>query len=387
MSGLFLRSFFISCILAVLLSISVFGIAVYLLFFLGSDGLISIQKESENASIGLASTLAHMAGERISESQAVALSATMAETVEQTQNRFDKKLSNYKIDEIFLIDKSGRPLAHSNIAKLAADSKVSYKTEEFLEILDKEKRYPNVPYKFYTKEEVKTFPTELYEAVDSLSPEFGAYLRRHYPQRVLRRYHLAMAVYPVDQITAIGAVHLFVESEATNLYLKELTNYSLVSLAWGAGSVFLVSGLLFFLLILIWHGPQKRMQLQAARIREMEDSLHEASEEGTLQEDGPTATELELMEDARRASESPDPAPASDGPTATELELMEDARRRERERPKESPPRKGVVALQAPPVLRGEQRIAEEEVIYDAIPLESESLSLGTKSGDDWEGL
>lgn len=366
MFRVFWRTILNSILLSILLSTAFFVLGSYLLLKLGSSGAVETGKLTENFGLEIATGVARMAGERMAETEDVPLTDMLKDIVQNSTNSQKKLQSNYAIKEIFILDRKGTILAHSEVFNAASGSGVDYKSDpRYTSILKLERKTISIPHRMDILEQVQLNDVDFYQALHKYMPELAMRLRYAFPHQVATRYLYGVPVYRVDEKEASASVHLIMEAKASNTFLVSVQDASLKSVALAFGLLFLINCIMFFALMLTFNGFGRK----SARVDKMVQSeksgmpeIHAAPETGEQ-----TYTRAESKTEILK-----DPGP-DDGPTAAELEIMAEAREREALRMEEHM----RSTAQAQSYVSGTGNysdIDDDEPVLDAIPLENISV-------------
>ncbi|MCB1173756.1 MAG: hypothetical protein KDK39_09335 [Leptospiraceae bacterium] len=392
MGKLILRSFLVSFLLSIPLSLGFGILGGYLVYTAGSQGLAAIEGSTRNTGLELGSALARMAGERLSKDQSVELSATMAQSVQRSRQKSALNQGSVVVQEIFLLDPAGRVLAHSDVARMAKNAQTDYNTPEYKSVLRLNDRHPSIPYETKTLESVAIAPAGLYDSVRSVSPEAYHFLETNFPEKVVTRYRLSIAVMKVDEEYASAGLHLIVKSESVNQYITGLRQLGQNGLIIALASIFLVIGSLLLVLLLVFGHPMVDLEKKSRQVKQLTAMMDLPEVYATEKPPAPANTGLEAMTDNGDETQHPED---NDGPTATELEIMAmqagpDSDRQQSVPEQEStehnpvPPRHNGKDLNGHPVSEPEAvspwqyersfqyqpKQPAEVPVYDAIPLE-----------------
>lgn len=373
MGNLIFRNIFMSVVLSILLCLSLAGLGGWLIFSLGNKGLSEIQSLSSFTGLEVGSALARMAGERISKEKDVELSATMKDIVSRSRDKRAQNSVNFSVDEIFLLNKKGVPLAHSDVAKMAKNSKTNYKTKEYRSILNKENNSYQSVYEKKVLESRNFADGNLYTSIRDASPELATYLEQVFPEKITTKYRLSVAVFRVDEKLPSAGIHMIVSTQSVNQYLLSLKQYSLDTLIWVVVSVFVTTTSIFFLSLLMYSGTFLGFKKANKKIMTLKDQVVrlESLEDNLILEDDIGGSKI---------APQPQTTVNSEGPTVAELEIMEDERQREIVREEVSVKKESSQQVNSrqpqesflEPVSKNE---IDYEEIFDAIPLDNLSLT------------
>ncbi|MBW7858757.1 MAG: hypothetical protein H3C43_10815, partial [Leptonema sp. (in: Bacteria)] len=168
-----------SFLIAVLL-ITALALPVWYIYSQGNQFVVDAEKSAQNRSYEMAITLNTMSAESLYYDNLIALSSTLATVVNQSSERNDP----FKIQEIFVVDKTGNLIAHSDIAKMAAESFTKYDSSQYH---FGEVRFKSDPISIEVTERVKPEYGSLVKNL-KLEPVFDYLLNKMLPNLAASRY-------------------------------------------------------------------------------------------------------------------------------------------------------------------------------------------------------
>lgn len=156
-----------------------------------------IRSRGENVAL----SLGEIAGENPGAKRRVTLSETMRQIVENSYRHEDP----FPVEEIFLINRRGRLIAHNDVPTLARGSGVSYESKEYLSILESF-RGNAVEFTIVEQGERPSgfLKGLLFDYFHSVNEGLTA-----------GRYHVAAAVFPPDVDRATSAIHMMIRNNYT----------------------------------------------------------------------------------------------------------------------------------------------------------------------------
>lgn len=300
-----------------------------MIFSLGHTGLREIQNNSSYTGIEIGSALARIAGERISIDKDVELSATMKDIVNRSRDNRAQNGSSFSIDEIFLLNKNGIPLAHSDVGKMAKNSEIDYSKPEYKSILNKEQLSYRPVYEKQILESHSFADGELYDSLRNLNKDLAQKFERTFPEKIITRYRLGIAVFRVDETLASAGIHMVVTTQSVNKYLKALKEYSIVTLIWIYASVFIITSCIFFLSLLVYYGTFNKLKKANKKLVVLSSQVSQLEHADDTTEPENDSQVIQSEENEQIAGSADQPVLENDGPTAAELEIMEEAQHRQ----------------------------------------------------------
>ncbi len=232
-----------SFLIAILL-VAALAIPVWYVYSQGNRFVRESEQVARNRALEMGITLNTLSGESLYYDNLIALSHTMHMVVRQNQTRNDA----FEIREIFLVDNDGRLIAHSDIAKLASDSGVSYDPEIFR---FGQLRFKGDPLSLEVTERVKPEFGPLITRL-GLAPLFEGLLARMLPGLTASDYHLAGSVYMPDEALPSGSLHILIHNRNAAGVLGQYTSTVLEVLAISVvGAVLLWAIFTIFLAVLV----------------------------------------------------------------------------------------------------------------------------------------
>lgn len=181
-----LKILFGSFLIAVLL-VTALALPVWYVYSQGNRFVRESEQVARNRALEMGITLNTLSGESLYYDNLIALSHTMHMVVRQSETRKDA----FQIREIFFVDKDGKLIAHSDIAKLAADSGVSYDKDKFQ---FGQLRFKGDPLSLEVTQRVKPDFGPLVAKIGA-TPLFERLLAFMLPDLTASDYHLAGSVY------------------------------------------------------------------------------------------------------------------------------------------------------------------------------------------------
>lgn len=200
-----LGSFLIGFLLVTALSLP-----VWYIYSQGNQFVADAEKSAENRSKEMAITLNTLSGESLYYDNLIALSSTLATVVKQGIERNDP----FKIQEIYVVDKSGNLIAHSDIAKMASESATKYDSQ-----IGK-LRFKSDPVSVEVTERVKPDYGNLIKNL-GLTSVFDYLLNQILPNLTASRYHVTGTIYQPDDDNSSGSIHLLVANQNAATILNQ----------------------------------------------------------------------------------------------------------------------------------------------------------------------
>jgi len=224
-----------------------FIVPIVYIYQSGKDFIQEVQQQTRNRVQEIAIALDTMSGESIYYDNMISLSNVMAKIKEHTNIRNDP----YKIQEIFLLDKENRLLAHNDILKVAKDFQPNYDPKKYR--LGQILFYGNpVAIEITNYAEVQ-LPPEL-KKLDSylffinIENMVNSYLKKYLPDLLANQYHVYTSVYPPDEILPKASLHILIE----NTGIVPLISYWVKQMfyVWLFSSAVFVALFLYFMILL-----------------------------------------------------------------------------------------------------------------------------------------
>ena len=181
----------------------------------------------------------------------VKLNAALYEMVRDSRDRQD----SYRIEEVFFIDKSGKLLAHSDISRIAKNSGADYNTEKYLTAAYRPISNPHSVRIDSILSYDGSYPRKIYDL-----------LKEKFPDLLAERYHIGVAVYPVDTDISRGSVHVMIQNTTfkdTFNRFKFYTKRALIAVpVFSAACSFLV-----FIFVLLFGGTSSGRPLHSVNAK------------------------------------------------------------------------------------------------------------------------
>lgn len=210
-----LGSFLIGFLLVTALSLP-----VWYIYSQGNQFVADAEKSAENRSKEMAITLNTISGESLYYDNLIALSSTLATVVKQGIERNDP----FKIQEIYVVDKSGALIAHSDISKMASESATKYDSQIG------NLRFKSDPVIVEVTERVKPDYGSLINTL-GLTKVFDYLLNQILPNLTASRYHVTGTIYQPDDDNSSGSIHLLVQNQNAATILNQYISMVLKVLA------------------------------------------------------------------------------------------------------------------------------------------------------------
>lgn len=229
-----LKILFGSFLIAVLL-VTALALPVWYVYSQGNRFVRESEQVARNRALEMGITLNTLSGESLYYDNLIALSHTMHMVVRQSETRKDA----FQIREIFFVDKDGKLIAHSDIAKLAADSGVSYDKDKFQ---FGQLRFKGDPLSLEVTQRVKPDFGPLVAKIGA-TPLFERLLAFMLPDLTASDYHLAGSVYMPDEALPSGSLHIVIHNQNAALVLAQYSSTVLQALAvsvLGAGALWII---------------------------------------------------------------------------------------------------------------------------------------------------
>lgn len=229
-----LKILFGSFLIAVLL-VTALALPVWYVYSQGNRFVRESEQVARNRALEMGITLNTLSGESLYYDNLIALSHTMHMVVRQSETRKDA----FQIREIFVVDKDGKLIAHSDIAKLAADSGVSYDKDKFQ---FGQLRFKGDPLSLEVTQRVKPDFGPLVAKIGA-TPLFERLLAFMLPDLTASDYHLAGSVYMPDEALPSGSLHIVIHNQNAALVLAQYSSTVLQALAvsvLGAGALWII---------------------------------------------------------------------------------------------------------------------------------------------------
>lgn len=239
-----LKILFGSFIIAVLL-ITALALPVWYVYSQGNRFVRESEQVARNRALEMGITLNTLSGESLYYDNLIALSHTMHMVVRQSKTRKDA----FQIQEIFLVDRNGKLIAHSDIAKLAADSGVSYDKDKFQ---FGQLRFAGDPLSLEVTQRVKPDFGSLITKIGA-TPLFERLLAFMLPDLTASEYHLAGSVYMPDEVLPSGSLHIIIHNQNAALVLQQYSSTVLQALAvsvLGAGALWIIFTVVLAVLVM-----------------------------------------------------------------------------------------------------------------------------------------
>lgn len=193
-----------SLLIAVLLAVTL-ALPVWYVYAQGRRVVSESEAEARNRAMELAITLNTLSGESLYYNNLIALSHTMETIVSQSKTRKDA----YEVEEIFLADRSGALVAHSDVARVAAGAGTTFDAEK---MHMKDFRFKGDPVGIDVTERVAVdfgsraaqfhIDTVLARVLQILLPDLAA-----------SRYHVFGSVYMPDEEMPAGTLHVLIHNQ------------------------------------------------------------------------------------------------------------------------------------------------------------------------------
>ncbi len=239
---------FILSFLIVLIFLGIGFIApIFYIYQSGKDFIQEVQQQTRNRAQEIAIALDTMSGESIYYDNMISLSNVMAKIKEHTNIRNDP----YKIQEIFLLDKENRLLAHNDILKVAKDFHPNYDPQKYR--LGQILFYGNPVVIEITNYAEIQLPPELkklnsYLFFINIENMINSYLKKYLPDLLANQFHVYTSVYPPDEVIPKASLHILIE----NTGIVSLISYWVKQMfyVWLFSSAVFIVLFLYFMILL-----------------------------------------------------------------------------------------------------------------------------------------
>jgi uncharacterized membrane protein len=192
-----------STIIALLL-ITALALPVWYVYRQGNRFVQESEQSVRNRALEMGITLNTLSGESLYYDNLIALSHTMHMIVRQSQTRQDP----FEIREIFLVDNQGKLIAHSDISRMAADSRSSFDKNKFPY---GQIRFKGDPLSLEVTQRVRPDSGPLIAGIGAASL-FERLLTYLLPDLTASDYHLSGSVYMPDEALPSGTLHIVIHN-------------------------------------------------------------------------------------------------------------------------------------------------------------------------------
>ena len=249
----------IGSLLIAFLLIAALALPVWYVYSQGRDFVADADRVARQRSAEIGITLNTLSGESLYYDNLIALSSTMNAIVRQSATRQDP----FAITEIFLVDKDGVVLAHSDIARVAFDSGTKYDNEKF--------QFGQVRFKGdpLTVEVTKRVEPEFGPFIKKagLEPAFRIFMGSVLPDLSASDFHIAGSVYMPDEVLPSGSVHILIHNANAITIMNRYSSTVLQTLVLsvvGALLLWLIFTIVLGILVFTNHDAPSPIGLQAA---------------------------------------------------------------------------------------------------------------------------
>lgn len=233
-----------SFLIAVLLVVTL-ALPVWYVYAQGRRVVSESEAEARNRAMELTITLNTLSGESLYYNNLIALSHTMETIVSQSKTRNDA----YEVEEIFLADRTGQLLAHSDVARVASGADTTFDVEK---MHMKDFRFKGDPVGIDVSERValdfgpraRELHVDGYLSmlVQSLLPDLAA-----------SRYHVFGSVYMPDEDMPAGTLHVLIHNQNAEALVAYFTTSLLQTLGIAVGgAAFLWLAFTILLVVLVY---------------------------------------------------------------------------------------------------------------------------------------